>query len=204
MVRYILYLVTAVTVLLPALAAAYQQPVGFGAAHWGMSREAIVKAEGVPDMMDDTNGTLVYLNKSMLGQPAEMTYSFEKGCTDLVSSPCRFADGYAIFKDGSKEHADKLDKLLTKRYGQPVSVSQQMKASQNSYYVSSGKKAMKKTVSVRRVGRVQIVHTFVVNQYDFTNVVGERFRAGPYRNILHFYGPYYHGRSLPAGSAGGY
>ena len=196
MVRYLLYLGMALTLLLPAYAVAYQQPEGFGVAHWGMSREAIVEAEGVPDMMDDTNGTLVYLNKTMLGKPAELTYRFEKGCTDMVSPPCRFADGYAIFKDGSKEHADQLDKLLTQRYGQPESVTQQVQASQNSYYVSSGKKVMQKTVSVRRVGGVQVVHTFIINRYDFTNVVGETFRAGPYRNILHFYGPYYRGRTI--------
>jgi hypothetical protein len=178
----------------PVFAADKIQPDGFGAAEWRMSREDIVAVEGLPDLMDDSNGTIWYLEKNVMGKRAEVIYNFEEGCSDLRASRCLMSGGYYIFKDGSKAYSDELEKMLTQKYGYPASVEKKIDASSHAGYVKKGKKVIEKTRYIRHIGKVKIVHVHAVKLHDYTDFAGEIHTAGSLHNTLHYYGPYHHGR----------
>lgn len=167
-----------------------RQPDGFGAAKWGMSRQVIATREGLPDMIDDVKGTIWYLNKQVMGKPAELGYHFEQGCNDMEASICRFADGVAIFRDGSKAWADELHQYLVHRYGAPFTSSTEVETG-SKYYTSSGSKVLQHTHYVWHTGGVKIIQIHTINLHDYTNFAGEIHKAGPAQNRLHYFGPYH-------------
>jgi len=198
MIRNIVVLVIALGITAPVVAGNPQQPEGLGTVQWGASREDIVAVEGRPDIMGDVNSTMWYLGRSVMGKPAEIVYNFEKGCTDSVSSVCRFSDGYYSFKDGSKAYSDELEKTLTEQYGQPGSTTSEVEGGNSASFLAKGKKELQHTMTVRRAGKVRIVHTYTVNLHGYTNFTGETHKAGPAGNRLHYYGPYHHEQSVKA------
>lgn len=196
MMRDIVMVYIVLGISTPVVADNQQQLTGFGSVQWGMTREAIVAKEGLPGIMDDVNGTIWYLDKNVMGKRAETIYNFEKGCTELASSVCRFADGYHSFKDRSKAYADKLEQMLTEQYGKPSEITTQHEAGKSTNFLASGKKEQQHTMTVRRVGKVKIVHTVTVNLHEYTNFAGEIHKAGPVGNRVHYYGPYHYGKNV--------
>jgi hypothetical protein len=163
---------------------------GFRVADWGMSRNEIIAAEGPPDAVGD--GYIMYFVKIVRGKKAGVVYNFEKGCTSLKTSTCRFSDGYYSFHDGSKEFSDELEKILTEKYGAPIKTEKEIETISDSDFVKEGKQVKEYTRHVRYAEKIKIAHYRTVNLYDYTDVTGELHKAGPLRNFVHYYGPYHY------------
>lgn len=164
------------------------EPTGVGVADWGMDRNEIIAAEGAPDL-DGDNGTLVYENKEVMGKKASVVYNFEKGCSALNASKCKFSHGIYGFDDGSKEYSDELENLLTKKYGPPSSVHEGIY--ELNMLAIKGRYETKETTYTRQVGKVKIKHMNTFNLYDYTGYFGELHKSGPLSNNVHYYGPYH-------------
>ena len=175
--------------ILPLMAIGAELLTGFGVADWGMDRNEIIAAEGAPNAVGDTDGYLTYFEKEVMGKKAGVVYKFEKGCSALKTSKCRFSDGYYSFHDGSKEYSDELENLLTKKYGPPSSVHEEI--DRFNQFADTGRYEIKKTIYTRQVGKVKIEHTKTFNLYDYTQY-GKLKKSGPLRNFVHYYGPYHH------------
>ena len=171
----------------PQLVAGAEPLTGFGVADWGMDRNEIIAAEGTPNAVGDTDGYLMYFEKEVMGKKAGVVYNFEKGCSALKTSKCRFSGGYYSFYDGSKEYSDELENLLTKKYGPPSSVHEEI----HKQFADTGRYETKKTIYTRQVGKVKIEHINTFNLYDYTQF-GEVKKSGPLGNGVIYYGPYHH------------
>lgn len=190
MIRTVMFVICLSLGILPAYAHGELLIHGMGEIKWGASREDIVELQGPPDLMDDVEGSMWYLDKTAWGKQVEVIYNFGDRCTTSVDSECRFSDGCYIFYDGSDAYANKLSQMLDEMYGKPVTVSRS-KESQPENVVSSGKKELQHTSYIRRVGNAEIVHTHTVSLYDYADFAGEVTRAGSVENRLYYYGPDY-------------
>jgi len=172
---------------------AVAEVTGFGVANWGMSRNDIIAAEGKPTSVFDFS--IMYMDKAFMGKKATVWYRFEEGCTTLKNSECHFSGGSYNFVDSSKEFSDELEQTLTKKYGVPIEIKKEVKVSPADNSIQ-GEKSNEKTIYVRYDGKVKIVHTRVINLYDYTETLGsagkQLHKAGSCIDAVAYDGPYYY------------